>query len=104
MHEADLVVLEGAVRLTRAVSRRQPVEAFGLEDAVDGIPVQMRQEWVRMKVRSSSGKPVARRKAQTMARSSSLAFQGSLCGRAERSWQSAGPRLRHLRMVSVETP
>ena len=29
---------------------------------------------------------------------------GSLCGRAERSWQSAGPRLRHLRMVSVETP
>ena len=57
-----------------------------------------------MKVRSSSGKPVARRKAQTMARSSSLAFQGSLCGRAERSWQSAGPRLRHLRMVSVDTP
>ena len=29
---------------------------------------------------------------------------GSLCGRAERSWQSAGPRLRHLRTVSVDTP
>src|SRR3954447_13763637 len=48
--------------------------------------------------------PVAWRSAQTMARSSSLAFHGSVWGRAERSWQSAGPRLRHLRMVSVETP
>src|SRR3954454_6754771 len=37
-----------------------------------------------------------------MARSSSVAFQGSLCGRLEWSWQSAGPRLRHLRIVSVE--
>jgi hypothetical protein len=56
------------------------------------------------KVRSSRGKPVARRSAQTIARSSSLAFQRSLCGRAERSWQASGPRLRHLRIVSVETP
>jgi len=32
------------------------------------------------------------------------AFQGSLRGRAEQSWQSAGPRLRHLRMVSVGAP
>src|SRR4051812_32350302 len=37
-----------------------------------------------------------------MPRSSSDAFQGSLCGWME-SWQSAGPRLRHLRIVSVET-
>src|SRR4051812_48538048 len=37
-----------------------------------------------------------------MPRSSSVAFQGSLCGWME-SWQSAGPRLRHLRIVSVET-
>ena len=44
VHEADLVVLEGAVGLTRALSRRQAVEALSLEDAVDGIPVQMRQE------------------------------------------------------------
>jgi hypothetical protein len=43
---------------------------------------------VTMKVRSSSGKPVAWRRAQTMARSSSVAFQGSLCGRLEWSWQS----------------
>ena len=54
-------------------------------------------------MKSSSGKPVARRKAQTMARSSSLALQGSLGGRDERSWQSAGPRLRHLRIVAVDT-
>src|SRR3954465_4543700 len=57
-----------------------------------------------MKVRSSSGKPVARRRAQTTARSSSLAFQGSLRGRLERSRQSSAPRLRHLRTVSVLTP
>jgi hypothetical protein len=47
---------------------------------------------------------VARRSAQTTARSSSLAFQGSLRGRLERSRQSVAPRLRHLRTVSVLTP
>ena len=47
---------------------------------------------------------IPRRKAQTTARSSSVAFQGSLCGRLERSRQSVAPRLRHLRMVSVLTP
>src|SRR4051812_34005887 len=56
-----------------------------------------------MKVRSSSGKPVACLRAQTIARSSCVAFQGSLCGRLEWSWQSLAPRLRHLRMVSVLT-
>ena len=40
---------------------------------------------------------------QEIARSSSVAFQGSLCGRLEWSWQSCAPRLRHLRMVSVLT-
>jgi hypothetical protein len=49
-------------------------------------------------------KPVARRSSHTTARSSSLAFQGSLWGWAERSRQSSGPRLRHLRTVSVLTP
>src|SRR5215212_11923426 len=38
-----------------------------------------------------------------MARSSSVAFQGSLWGRLLWSWQSLGPRLRHLRTVSVLT-
>src|SRR3954468_2723507 len=42
--EADLVGLEAAVRLSRALGGRQAVEALGLEDAVDRVPVQMRQE------------------------------------------------------------
>ena len=42
MHEADLVVLEAAVRLAGLLSGRQPVEALGLEDAVDRVPVQVR--------------------------------------------------------------
>jgi hypothetical protein len=40
--KADLVVLEAAVRFARALSGRQAVEAFSLEDAVDRVPVQMR--------------------------------------------------------------
>src|ERR1700712_910438 len=32
------------MRFARALGRRQAVEAFSLEDAVDGVPVQMRQE------------------------------------------------------------
>ena len=44
MHEADLVVLEGAVRLASLLGGRQPVETLRLEDAVDGIPVQVRQD------------------------------------------------------------
>ena len=44
VHKADLVLLEGAVRFAGAISGRQAVEAFGLEDAVDRIAVQMRQE------------------------------------------------------------
>lgn len=42
--EADLVVLEAAVRLASLLSGRQPVEALGLEDAVDRVPVQVWQE------------------------------------------------------------
>ncbi|GAB6841682.1 hypothetical protein HNR00_004838 [Methylorubrum rhodinum] len=44
MHEADLVVLEGAVRLAGLPGRQQPVETLRLEDAIDGVPVQVRQE------------------------------------------------------------
>lgn len=40
--EADLVILDGAVRLAGLLGGRQPVEALGLEDAVDGVPVQVR--------------------------------------------------------------
>jgi hypothetical protein len=105
VEEAEVVLLERAALPPTLVSRRQAVQALGLENAVDGIAVEVRQE-----VRDHEGEVIegkARglaRRAQTMARSSSVAFQGSLCGRAERSWQSAGPRLRHLRMVSVLTP
>ena len=42
--EADLVVFECAVRFARALGGREAVEALGLEDAVDRVPVQMRQE------------------------------------------------------------
>ncbi len=44
VHEADFVVLEGAVRLAGPLGRRQPVQALRLEDAIDGVPVQVRQE------------------------------------------------------------
>ena len=84
--------------------RRQAAQALGLEDAVDGVAVEVRQEVGDHEGEVVERKAGGRRRAQTMARSSSLAFQGSLCGRLERSWQSAGPRLRHLRMVSVLTP
>ena len=44
MHEADLVVLEGAVRLAGLLGWRQAVEPLRLEDAIDGVPVQVWQE------------------------------------------------------------
>ena len=62
------------------------------------------RKWQTTTVRSSSGKLVACRRVQTMARSSSVAFQGSWCGRAERSRQSLAPRSRHLRTVSALMP
>jgi hypothetical protein len=56
VHEANLVLLEGAGWLTRALGRRQPVEPFSLEDAIDSIPVQVRQ-----KVREDEGEVVERK-------------------------------------------
>jgi hypothetical protein len=44
MHKADLVLLEDAMRFAGAISGRQAVETLGLEDAVDRISVQVRQE------------------------------------------------------------
>ncbi|MGU3287592.1 hypothetical protein [Methylobacterium mesophilicum] len=41
--EADLEVLNATVRLAGLVGGRQPVEALGLEDVVDRIPVQVWQ-------------------------------------------------------------
>ena len=104
MDEAKIIVFERADLAFALLRRRQTAQTLSLEDAVDRIPVEIGRKCVTMKVRSSSGKPVAWRRAQTMARSSSVAFQGSLCGRLLWSWQSLGPRLRHLRMDSVLTP
>src|SRR5215212_9776491 len=44
MHEAKIIRLEGSIGLTRAALGRQAVEALGLEDAVDRVPVQVGQE------------------------------------------------------------
>ena len=102
----------------RSYSLKRPWPRFGRSEAGGGrrlrpAALKMRQTLSRLrcgrkcvttKVRSSRAKLVARRRAQTTARSSSVAFQGSRCGLAERSRQSPGPRLRHLRMVSVLTP
>ena len=106
MHEAEVIVLEGALAFggLRRCRFKATVEAFGLEDAPDAVAVEMRQEMGDDNVRSSRAKLVTRRSMQTMARSSSVAFQGNWCGRAAWSKQSVAPRLRHLRMVSVDTP
>jgi hypothetical protein len=76
VHEAEVILLERAAPTLALMGWRKAPQPFGFEDAVDGIPVEMRQE-----VRDHKGEviePVARRRAQTIARSSSLAFQGSL--------------------------
>jgi hypothetical protein len=44
VHEADLVVLELSMRAPGAIRGREAVEPFGLEDAVDRVPVQVRQD------------------------------------------------------------
>src|SRR4051812_3326638 len=44
MHEAEIVVLEGPVRLAGAAWPRQAAQALGFQDAVDRVTVQMRQE------------------------------------------------------------
>jgi hypothetical protein len=44
MHEAQPVLLESSIGFARAALGWKAVEALGLEDAVDGIPVQVGQE------------------------------------------------------------
>jgi hypothetical protein len=44
VHKADLVLLEGAVPCAGAISGRQAVKAFGPEDAVNRVAVQVGQE------------------------------------------------------------
>ena len=56
VHEAEIVVLERAALALALLRRRQAAEAFSLEDAVDGIAVEMRQE-----VRDDEGEIVERK-------------------------------------------
>jgi hypothetical protein len=44
VHEAEIILLEGASLPFSLLRRWQPPQAFGLEDAIDGIAVEMRQE------------------------------------------------------------
>jgi SRSO17 transposase len=44
VHEAEIVVLEGAALPFGLVGWRQPPQPFGLEEAVDAVPIEMRQE------------------------------------------------------------
>lgn len=44
MHEAELTVLELSVRIAVPIGWRKAFEPFGLEDAVDSVPVQVRQD------------------------------------------------------------
>ena len=79
VEKAEVVLLERPALPPVLVSRRQAVQPFGLEDGGQTASrLRCGRKWVTTKVRSSRGKPVACRRAQTMARSSSLAFQGSL--------------------------
>ena len=104
VHEAEVVVLERAALALALLRRRQAAQPFGLEDAVDGIAVEMRQE-----VGDHEGQ-VIERKAGGLAQGADDGplllggFPGQLVRpAAEWSWQSCAPRLRHLRMVSVLT-
>jgi hypothetical protein len=55
VHEAEVIILERAALPFALPGRRQVPEAFRLEDAVDRIPVEMRQE-----VRDHEGQIVER--------------------------------------------
>ena len=80
--EAEVIVLEGALTLgwpfRNRLARRFRPSALRMRQMLWRL--RCGRKWLTTKVRSSRGKLVARRTAQTMARSSSVAFQGSRCG------------------------
>jgi hypothetical protein len=80
VHEAEVIVLEGTLSPYWLAGQGwwPTVQPLSLENAPNAVAVRMRQEVVTMKARSSRAKWVAWRRAQTTARSSSVAFQGSL--------------------------
>lgn len=114
--KAKVVVAESALALGGPIGDGlwPAIQAFGLENAPDAVAIEMRQEVaddegevVEREVGGASkgaddGALSLRRPGQCPR--PSVAFQGRWCGRAERSRQSAAPRLRHLRTVSALTP
>src|SRR5215218_8948332 len=60
MHEAEIVVLEGPVRLAGAACGRQTAQALGFQDAVDRVSIEMRQ-----KVGDHEGEVIQRKARRT---------------------------------------
>jgi hypothetical protein len=56
MHEAEVILLERAALPLAPVSQRQAPEPFGFKDAIDSVPVEMRQI-----VRDDEGEVVERK-------------------------------------------
>lgn len=106
MDIAQVIIPEGALSPRRAdlLLRRPAIEACVLEDAPDAVAVEVGRKCRSTKVRSSSPNSVTRRRWQTIARSSSVAFQASNRGLLLRSVHPSTPRLRHLRTVSSLMP
>jgi hypothetical protein len=78
VHEAEVIVFEGALALGGPVSNGlwPAVQAFRLEDAPDAVAIEMRQEVGDHESEIIEGEVGGRRRAQTTARSSSVAFHG----------------------------
>jgi hypothetical protein len=80
MHEAKIVVFEGPGRLAGAACRRQTAQALGLPDAVDRVPIEMRQ-----KVRDHEGEVIPRKARRTPQRADDgPLFLGSFPGQLVR--------------------
>ena len=60
VHEAEIVVLEGPVRLAGAACGRQTAQALGFQNAVDRVSIEMRQE-----VGDHKGKVIQRKTRRT---------------------------------------
>jgi len=106
VHEAELVILEAALSFGGLCWRRfsAPVQSFGLEDTPDAVAIEMRQEMA-----DDEGQVVEGEVAKPTERADNGAlFVTRLPGQVV--WpggmvQAVGSAaLRHLRMVSEETP
>ncbi len=104
VHEAKIVVFEGPVRLARPACGRQAAQALGLQDAVDRVAVEVGQ-----KVGDHEGEVIQREAGCTpQSADDGPLLLGGLPGELMRPARVVlavgGPALRHLRIVSVDTP